>query len=612
MTAPRSPLPPLRIGNAHGFWGDRIEAAAEMLAREPELDYLTLDFLAEVSMSILAVQRERDPEAGFARDFVDMVASLAPYWKAGGRCRVVTNAGGLNPRGCAEACRKALETIGVTDRTIAIVSGDDVLPMLRSDLASGAAPDWADNLDTGQAIAAVADRLITASAYVGAEPIVEALARGADIVITGRVADPSLTLGPCRHHFGWKADDWDRVAGGTVAGHLIECGAQATGGISTDWLDVPDVASIGFPIVEVAEDGSCVVTKPQGSGGRVTEQVVKEQLVYEIGDPGRYLSPDVTVSFLGLTVMDVGDDRVLVTGARGSPAPDRLKVSATYRDGFRAAGTLTIVGESAPLKARRAAEAVFESLRRRGITFAEQLTECLGTGACGIGGTGSTAGAGQPFDEAIETVLRMAVADPDRRKVEAFTRSLTPLITAGPPGVTGYAEGRPRVHPVLRYWPCLIPRERVVPQVEILDAATPKVNVDRPLTPSVPVPVGPATSQSAPMPRPHLTRPPRLSDIAWARSGDKGTGANIGVLARAAEHYPRLLAELTPDRVAAYFGVPAARVRRYELPNLNALNFVVAGVLANSLRTDAQGKSLGQQLLLMPLEATASSRGTTP
>jgi len=606
MTAPRSPL---RIGNAHGFWGDRIEAAAEMLAREPELDYLTLDFLAEVSMSILAVQRERDPEAGFARDFVDVVASLAPYWKAGGRCRVVTNAGGLNPRGCAEACRKALEAAGVTDRTIAIVSGDDVLPMLRSDLASSAASDWADNLDTQQPISAVADRLITASAYVGAEPIVDALARGADIVITGRVADPSLTLGPCRHHFGWRADDWDRLAGGTVAGHLIECGAQATGGISTDWLEVPDVASIGFPIVEVAEDGSCVVTKPRGSGGRVTEQTVKEQLVYEIGDPGRYLSPDVTVSFLGLTVTDQGEDRVLVTGARGSPAPDRLKVSATYRDGFRAAGTLTIVGESAPLKARRAAEAVFESLARRGITFAEQLTECLGTGACRVGGTGSIAG-GESLGEVIETVLRMAVADPDRRKVEAFTRSLTPLITAGPPGVTGYAEGRPRVHPVLRYWPCLIPRERVVPQVEVVAARTPKLEIDRPPSQSLPAPVVPAMSPSTAAPQSHITRPSRLSDIAWARSGDKGTGANIGVIARAAEHYPRLLAELTTDRVADYFGVPPVRVQRYELPRLQALNFVVAIILASSLRTDAQGKSLGQQLLMMPLAAPAVFEGS--
>ncbi|AMV19422.1 acyclic terpene utilization AtuA family protein [Planctomyces sp. SH-PL14] len=607
MTAPRSPL---RIGNAHGFWGDRIEAAAEMLAREPELDYLTLDFLAEVSMSILAVQRERDPEAGFARDFVDVVASLAPYWTAGGRCRVVTNAGGLNPRGCAEACRKALEAAGVTDRTIAIVAGDDVLPMLRSDLASSAASDWADNLDTQQPISAVADRLITASAYVGAEPIVDALARGADIVITGRVADPSLTLGPCRHHFGWRADDWDRLAGGTVAGHLIECGAQATGGISTDWLEVPDVASIGFPIVEVAEDGSCVVTKPRGSGGRVTELVVKEQLVYEIGDPGRYLSPDVTVSFLGLTVTDQGGDRVLVTGARGSPAPDRLKVSATYRDGFRAAGTLTIVGDSAPLKACRAAEAVFESLRRRKITFAEQLVECLGTGACRIGGISSTAEEGEPSGDAIETVLRMAVADPDRRKVEAFTRSLTPLITAGPPGVTGYAEGRPRVHPVLRYWPCLIPRERVVPRIEILAAATPKIEVDRPPSAPVPAPVNPVSSQSKATSRPPITRPPRLSDIACARSGDKGTGANIGVLARAAEHYPRLVAELTADRVADYFGVPPVRVQRYELPRLQALNFVVAGILASSLRTDAQGKSLGQQLLLMPLAAPAVFEGS--
>lgn len=606
---------PLRIGNAHGFWGDRIEAAAEMLAREPDLDYLTLDFLAEVSMSILAVQRDRDPEAGYARDFVEVVASLAPYWKAGGRCRVVTNAGGLNPQSCAAACRKVLEEAGVTDRSIAVVSGDDVLPLLQSDLKASVSPDWAANLDTGQPISNVGARLITASAYVGADPIVEALARGADIVVTGRVADPSLTVGPCRHHFGWSADDWDRLAGATVAGHLIECGAQVTGGISTDWLDLPDVASIGFPIVEVAEDGSCIVTKPRGSGGRVSERTVKEQLVYEIGDPGRYLSPDVAVSFLDLTVMDHGHDRVFVGGARGSEPPTTLKVSATYRDGFRAAGTLTVVGANAVVKARRGGEAVLESLRRRGITFAEQVIETLGAGACRPQPDEENASRHAEAAEITEVVLRIAVADPDRKKVEAFTRSLTPLITAGPPGTTGYAEGRPRVHPVLRYWPCLIPRERVSPTVEVL-AATGTAAAE---ATSARDPIG-STTVLAPSPSPPAAEPAtgagatprRIGDLASGRSGDKGTGANIGIIARNPESFPKLMSELTVPRVAAWFNVPVESVRRYELPNLKALNFVIAGILSSSLRTDAQGKSLGQQLLLMPLQQSADLPGEMP
>ena len=259
----------VRIGNAQAFWGDRASAAAEMLAREPDLDYLTLDYLAEVSMSILAVQRERDPEAGFARDFIDVIRSLVPYWSSGGRCRLIANAGGLNPRGCAEACREALAEAGCRSLRIGVVTGDDVLEIVRAAAANSSSPEFC-NLDTGAAIGQVRDRLVTANAYLGAAPIARALADGADIVITGRVADPSLVVAACIHHFGWSDDELDRLAGATVAGHLIECGTQVTGGISTDWLDVPDAAHIGFPIVEVSEDGSCIVTKPRGTGGCVT------------------------------------------------------------------------------------------------------------------------------------------------------------------------------------------------------------------------------------------------------------------------------------------------------------------------------------------------------
>ncbi len=579
----------VRIGNAQAFWGDRADAAAELLAQAPDLDYLTLDYLAEVSMSLLALQRERDPASGYARDFVAVVRSLAPYWAAGGKCRVIANAGGLDPHACAAACAAALAEAGCRALRIAVVAGDDVLPLLRS------AADESDfaNLETGAPLAGVRDQLATANAYVGSAPIVEALRRGADLVITGRVADPSLVLAACQHHFGWAADDWDRLAGGTVAGHLIECGTQVTGGISTDWLNLPDPAHIGFPIVEVAADGSCIVAKPPGTGGRVDQWTVKEQLLYELGDPGRYLSPDATVSFLGLHVTDLGGDRVRVAGAKGSPPPATLKVSATWRAGFRAAGTLTIFGRDAVAKARRCGDIVLQRLRAAGHEFADAVVECLSAGA--------TVPAGEPgVSEADlrETVLRIAVESPSRAAVEQFARELMPLVTAGPPGTTGYAAGRPRVQPVFRYWPCLVDRALVVSQVEIIDSPAAPSPAATPPRPARTLP--PSVAAAVPFAAP--ARPATLHDLAIARSGDKGTSANLGVLARRPEDYPFLCRWLTAARVQTYFRAlePTGAIR-YDVPNLHGLNFVLGGVLRRGLRTDAQGKALAQALLEMPV-----------
>jgi Acyclic terpene utilisation family protein AtuA len=587
----------VRIGNAQAFWGDRSDAAAEMLAREPDLDYLTLDYLAEVSMSILAVQRERDPAAGYAKDFVEVVRSLVPYWNAGGRCRLIANAGGLNPKGCADACAKALEEAGCRALKIAVVNGDDVLAMVRA--ASLAEDEGSSgvfqNLDSGAPLTGIAARLVTANAYMGSSPIAQALAGGADVVITGRVADPSLVVGACLHHFGWEADDWDRLAGATVAGHLIECGTQVCGGISTDWLDLPDPAHIGFPIVEVADNGSCVVTKPGGTGGAVTEETVKEQLLYEIGDPAGYLSPDVRVSFLSLKVEDLGADRVGVSGAKGQPGPNTLKVSATYRDGFWAAGTLTIIGRDARAKAQKCGEIVLSKVREAGHELRESVIECLG----GKRDSADTSGPGwEPVDRAL---LRVAVSADSSKAVEQFTKELMPLITAGPQGTTGYAEGRPRVHPLFRYWPCLIDRTAVVSKVEILTTT----GGDS----SARTPQGVTKPDSAPRQRSAtlatraaaVTRS-RLRDLARARSGDKGTSANIGVIARCPEDYEFLKGWLTAERVASFFrSMGISDVIRYELPNLGALNFVLKGILSSSLRIDAQGKALGQMLLEMPL-----------
>ncbi|HVJ82071.1 MAG TPA: acyclic terpene utilization AtuA family protein [Planctomycetia bacterium] len=577
--------PPIRIGNAQAFWGDRGDAAAELLAQVPDLDYLTLDYLAEVSLSILAGQRAKDPAAGYPRDFLEVVRSLAPYWAGGGKCKLVANAGGLDPAACARAVAETLAKAGCPSLKIAAVAGDDVLPLL-----AAAAGDAFTNLDTGAKLDSVRERLVTANAYIGASPVAEALNAGAQIVVTGRVADPSMVVGVCLHHFGWNEDDWNRLAGATVAGHLIECGTQATGGIATDWLELPDPAHLSFPIVEVDSDGGCIVAKAPGTGGEVSRRTVCEQLVYEIGDPGRYLSPDVEVSFLGLTVEELGADRVRVTGAIGRPRPHTLKVSATYRDGFRAAGTLVIVGRNAAAKARRCGEIVLGRLLEAGVVLRDAVVETLGAGMCV-----PTANPNLDPESALETVLRIAVEAEAKAPCERFAKELMPLITAGPQGTTGYAEGRPKVHEITRYWPCLVDRSRVTPTVEHFTSAAPSAAAAqfaaRPQRPFAPAPVPPRANHGT------------LGDLAWARSGDKGSGANIGILARRPEDYLRLAAFLTADRVAAYFAPAGVEtVTRYEAPNLGGLNFVLKGILKRSLRTDAQGKALGQALLEMQLE----------
>lgn len=595
----------VRIGNAQAFWGDRTDAAAEMLALDPTLDYLTLDYLAEVSMSILAMQCERDRAAGFAPEFVDVVRSVAPYWSAGGRCRLVTNAGGLNPRGCAEACQAALAKAGCRPMRIGVVSGDDVLELVRT-ASVNSSPEF-QNLDTGTSIKHVRDRLVTANAYLGAAPIVEALAEGADIVITGRVADPSLTVAPCIHHFGWNDNDLDRLAGATVAGHLIECGTQVTGGISTDWLDVPDPAHIGFPIVEVFDDGSCVVAKPPSTGGRVTEMTVKEQLLYEIGDPANYLSPDVSVSFLSLSVKDLGNDRVRVRGAIGKPRPGSYKVSATYRDGFRSAGTLTIIGRNAGVKARRVGELVLQRVREAGFTLRDSIVETLGSRAPSYK---KVAPRPEGFEE---TVLRVAVEGDSRDAVDRFSHEFMAFITAGPQGTTGYADGRPRVSPVFRYWPCLIARGAVEPRIERISTVTAvSTKAARGATIGSPLTGPPQTARPQAAFAAHRHRPSHLYDIATARSGDKGSNATIGVIARSSDWWDFLREWLTINEVSAFFapgGIDS--VERFELPNLGALNFVVHGALRQSLRTDAQGKALGQLLLELQLPQDAAPKLTS-
>jgi hypothetical protein len=448
----------VRIGNGCGFWGDNLGAPVA-LAERGRLDYLTLEYLAELTMSILARQKARNPDAGYAHDFLDVLERLGPSLKAQPHLKVVTNAGGMNPTACAARAREVLGRAGLGERAVAVVRGDDLLPRLDELLARGHA---LAHLDTGEPLRSVRDRVVSANAYLGSPPIAEALARGAAVVITGRVADAALTLGPAAHEHGWRWDNWDRLAAGTVAGHLIECGAQATGGLWCNWQET-DLADVGYPVAEVEPDGTFRLSKPPGTGGAVNRETVAEQLLYEVGDPAAYLTPDVTADFTSVTLTETGPDVVTVAHARGRPAPDSYKVSIAYRDGYAASGTLVIAGPDAAAKARRCGEMVLERLRRAGAAPRHSHVECLGAGELAFGRA-------EDRCEPPEVVLRVAVRDPSRAVVERFSKELAPLVTSGPPGVTGYTTGRPAVREVFAYWPALVPRSAVTPEVELFPA----------------------------------------------------------------------------------------------------------------------------------------------
>lgn len=446
---------PVRIGNGCGFWGDSIDAPVR-LADQGDLDYLTLEYLAELTMSILALQKQRDPTAGFAGDFLDVLARLTPYLSRQEKLRVVTNAGGMNPDACAAKARGLLDQAGLGGCRVGVVTGDDLLPRLDDLLAAG---HLLAHLDTGEPLSGIRDRVVSANAYLGSPPIAEALRQGADVVITGRVADAALTVGPLAHAFGWAWDDWDRLSAGSVAGHLIECGAQATGGLWCHWQET-DLRDVGYPFVDVLEDGTFSISKPPGSGGAVNVETVAEQLLYEVGDPAAYLTPDVTADFTSVTLKEIGPDVVRVTGAKGQAAPERYKVSIAYRDGFSASGTLVIAGPGAADKARRAGEMVLARLERAGALPRHRLVECLGTGDSLPGVL--------PRADPPEVVLRVSVRDEARAVVERFSRELAPLVTSGPVGVTGYTTGRPQVREVFAYWPALIDRAAVPASVRVM------------------------------------------------------------------------------------------------------------------------------------------------
>jgi hypothetical protein len=448
----------IRIANGQGFWGDSPDAPVSQVRRGP-IDYLTLDYLAEVTMSILQKQRSRDPELGYARDFVDVVDRILPDL-ASKNIRLVANAGGLNPEACRRAVRAVAQKHGI-DVPIATVSGDDITHRIDELLDRGVE---FRNMDTGEPLSTIRDRVRSASVYFGAFPIAQALNGGARIVITGRCADAALVLGPMIHEFGWKPDEWDRLAAGIVAGHAIECGAQGSGGnCQDDWSTVPDLADIGYPIVEASPDGSFVITKHQGTGGRVTVASVTEQLVYEIGDPRAYLTPDCGADFTSFHLTQDGADRVRCTGVKGLPTTPSYKVSISFAAGFRAIGSVAYAWPDAYRKAQAGARILRDRLERMGLELDAVHSELLGANAChGIA-------AAEPSPELAaqlpEVVMRFGVRSKNRSAVERFTKEIAPLVLSGPPSVTGLGAGRPKVEEVMAYWPALIAKDEVVPVV---------------------------------------------------------------------------------------------------------------------------------------------------
>ncbi len=449
----------LRIANGQGFWGDSVDAPVRLVEEGP-LDYLTLDYLAEVTLSILQKQKRRDPRTGYATDFVDLVRRILPDIRSKG-IRVVANAGGVNPDGCRQAILEVAREQGAHGLKVGTITGDDVLDRLDELIASGVS---FRNLDDGRPIEAIRDRVLAANVYLSSFPAAEALRRGASIVVTGRTTDPGLVVSPLLAEYGWREDAWDLLAAGTVAGHIVECGAQCTGGNFSRWWEITGWDHLGYPVLEVSPDGSFVVTKHEGTGGLVSVDTVGEQLVYEMGDPRRYLTPDCVVDFTSIRLEQEGPNRVRVSGVRGGPATPTYKVSIAYLEGYKATGQLTVSGPDALAKARICADAVWGRLRRAGVEFEATSTEFVGVDACH--------GPIAPAPEAVnEIVLRLGVKDGNRAKVDRFGKEIAPLVTSGPPGVTGFAGGRPKAAEVLGTWPALIPKDRVAARVSVEEVA---------------------------------------------------------------------------------------------------------------------------------------------
>jgi hypothetical protein len=582
----------IRIGGASGFWGDS-DYGPKHLIKLGKVDYLVFDYLAELTMSILASARARSPDLGYATDFVNsaMAAILRDVVEQG--VKVISNAGGLNPRACAAALQALAEREGV-DIKVAYVEGDDIFDRTPEFRAGGV-----KDMGSGRPLP---DTLLSANAYLGARPVAAALAQGAQVVITGRAVDSALALGALVHEFGWSFDDYDKIATGSLVGHLLECGAQATGGLHTDWESVPGWENIGYPIAECRADGRFWMTKPEGTGGLVNHAVIGEQMLYEIGDPGAYALPDVMCDFTEVELEDVGPDRVEVRNTKGRAPSGQYKVSGTYSDGYRVTVQVTIVGIDAVAKAERTASSLLArvraALREKNLgDFTETLTEVIGGES--IYGPHSRARG------AREVQMRLSARHPEKAALTLLARELAQAGTSWSPGTTGAGK---RVEPsqVVRLFSFLWPTSDVKTNVVIDGAST-----------EVAPPVGGADVRGA---EPQIaagaapggdTVEVPLIRLAWARSGDKGDISNIGVIARSPEALEVIRRELTPEKVKAYMShLVKGNVRRFDLPGIGAFNFVMEQALAGggmaSLRNDPLGKGMGQILLDIPINAPRS------
>ena len=581
----------VRIGGASGFWGDS-SVGAPQLVRLGEVDYLVFDYLAELTMSILAAARAKDPNLGYATDFVAVTMKSVLKDIVAKGIRVISNAGGVNPQACARALAALAEEQDVA-LAIAVVEGDDVMPLLPALRGEGV-----NDMTSGSPLP---EKVLTANAYFGALPIRDALAAGAQVVITGRCVDSAVTLGALMHEFGWSPADHHFLAQGSLAGHIIECGCQATGGLHTDWQDVPDWAHIGYPVVECSADGSFVVGKPPATGGLVNCAVVAEQMLYEIGDPMRYLLPDVTCDFTAVRLTPLGEHRVRVEGARGIAPGPRYKVSATYMEGFRCTAQLTIVGIDAARKAQRTGEAILERTRELFAQlgfgdYSRTLIEVLGSEQANFGPQART-------PDVREVVLRVAVMHPQKAALELFAREIAPAGTSWSPGTTG-ADGRPSPSPSIRQFSFLIDKQRLTPRVLLGSRELPVVvpagqdDVPAPAARPAAAPGGPTTAGDS------IEVP--LVRVACGRSGDKGDTSNVGIIARKPEWLPLLRELLTEERVKEWLGHRVlGTVTRYDLPGIHAMNFLCTQALGGggmaSLRNDPLGKGMAQILLCMPV-----------
>lgn len=573
----------VRIGCGAGFWGDSSEGPSQLVATG-DLDFLVLDYLAEITMSLLARARAKDPQAGYATDFPELVARLAPQLKSHG-IRVISNAGGVNPQACRAAIEERLAALGIRLK-VAIVTGDDLLPR---------AAEFADCREMASG-APLPASLWSMNAYLGAFPIAAALDAGADIVLTGRCVDSAETLGALIHRFRWTAQDFDLLAAGSLAGHVIECGAQATGGIATDWRSVvDDWHRMGFPIVVCQPDGRFTVTKPAGSGGRVTPETVAEQIVYEIGDPAAYLLPDVSCDFRAVQLRQTGPDEVEVSGARGRAPTDCYKVSATWQDGYRSGGTMMIGGVDAVAKAEAVAAAILRRTRR---LFTERGLADYRRTDVELLGTESNWGANGRRRDTRELILKLNVHHDARAALEIFSREFIPPATAMAQGITGFAGGRPSTTPMVRLFSCLVPKSAVPMFIDGQPYAPPAVRYSEPLR-------SPPSAEPPPAVDDAVTTVPLIA-LAYGRSGDKGDLCNIGVLARQPAFLPLLQAQLTADAVRRYLGhFVRGRAERFDWPGLGGFNFVLHEALGGggtaSLRHDPQGKLMAQILMDFPI-----------